>query len=88
MVNADNVIVGGRRVRHFNVDTEESVHPDPTTNTVLGKMTSEAVKKEISGKTADLECYGKDIYSRRFCYIFINGQNNNVKLVRQGLSSY
>ena len=88
VVDGDTVIVSGRRIRLLNVDTEESVHPDPSRNTAFGRKTSSAVKKAIQGKTADLECYGKDRYSRRLCYLFVDGENFNVKLVKQGWSRY
>ena len=54
VVDGDTVIVSGRRIRLLNVDTEESVHPDPSRNTAFGRKTSRAVKKAIEGKTADL----------------------------------
>ena len=88
VVDGDTVIVDGRRIRLLNVDTEESVHPHPSRNTSFGRKTSRAVKKAIQGKTAELECYGKDRYSRRLCYLFVDGENFNVKLVKQGWSRY
>ena len=88
VVDGDTVIVDGSRIRLLNVDTEESVHPNQSRNTSFGRETSRAVKKAIQGKTADLECYGKDRYSRRLCYLFVDGENFNVKLVKQGWSRY
>ena len=81
VVDRDTVIVDGSRIRLLNVDTEESVHPNPSRNTSFGRETTRTVKKAIQGKIVDLECYERDKYSRRLWLLFVSGENFNVKLV-------
>ena len=70
------------------MDTEESVHPNEEKNTWFGAMTSRYVKKEISNKETILQCSGTDKYKRRLCFVFIEGENFNVELVKGGWSKY
>ena len=43
------------RIRMLNVDTPESVHPDATRNTAMGRKASAYTKSRLAGKTVDLE---------------------------------
>ena len=70
------------------MDTEESVHPNEEKNTWFGAMTSRYVTREINKKETILQCSGKDKYLRRLCFVFIDGENFNVELVRGGWSKY
>jgi micrococcal nuclease len=43
------------RVRLLCVDTPESVHPDQSKNTAMGRKASDYSKKRLSGKSVDIE---------------------------------
>ena len=88
VVDGDTIVVNNEKIRLLNVDTEESVHPNEEKNTWFGAMTSRYVKKEISNKETILQCSGTDKYMRRLCFVFIEGENFNVELVRGGWSKY
>lgn len=78
------------KVRLLRVDTPESVHPDKKQNVPLGKVASEYTRKKLIGKYIDLAFEGelRDKYGRLLSYIFVEGTNFNLDLVRQGLSPY
>ena len=88
VVDGDTIVVNNEKIRLLNVDTEESVHPNEEKNTWFGAMTSRFVKKEISNKETILQCSGTDKYKRRLCFVFIEGENFNVELVKGGWSKY
>ncbi|MFC1516266.1 thermonuclease family protein [Thermodesulfobacteriota bacterium] len=79
------------RVRLLCVKTPESVHPDKKQNVAMGKTASDYAKKKLADKYVDLEFEGKLLrgnYGRILAYVFVDGQNFNLDLVRQGLSPY
>ncbi|MFH2219457.1 MAG: thermonuclease family protein [Pseudomonadota bacterium] len=79
------------RVRLLCVDTPESVHPDAKQNIPMGKVAADYAKKKLSGKHIALEFEGKLLrgdYGHLLAYVFVDGQNFNLDLVRQGLSPY
>ena len=78
------------RVRLLCVDTPESVHPDKKQNIPMGTVASDYTKKRMQGKMVGIELEGKlrGKYGRLLAYVFIDGENFNLELVRQGLSPY
>lgn len=94
VVDGDTIVVNyhGKRekVRLLCVNTPESVHPDKRRNTPMGKVASIYTGNRLAGKYVDLEFEGKrrGHYGRLLAYVFIDGENFNVELVRQGLSPY
>lgn len=79
------------RVRLLCVDTPESVHPDVKQNIPMGKVAFDYAKKKLSGRHIDLEFEGKLLrgnYGHLLAYVFVDGRNFNLDLVRQGLSPY
>ena len=56
----------------------------------MGKVASDYTKKKLNGKYVDLELEGKlrGKYGRLLAYVFVDGRNFNLELVRQGLSPY
>lgn len=78
------------RIRFLNVDTPESVHPDRTRNTRLGKLTSDYTKERLSGKYISLEFDGKKRgrYGRLLAYVSLDKNNFNLELVQKGWSPY
>lgn len=78
------------KVRLLRVDTPESVHPDKKQNVPLGIVASEYTDSRLTGKYVDLvfEREERDKYGRLLAYVFMDDNNFNLELVRQGLSPY
>lgn len=56
----------------------------------MGKVVCDYTKKRLKGKYVDLEFEGpfRGRYGHLLCYVFVDGVNFDVELVRQGLSPY
>ena len=79
------------KVRMLCVNTPESVHPDEKQNIPMGNVASKYTQKKLIGKSVNLEFEIKKLrgnYGRLLAYVFVDGQNLNLDLVRQGLSPY
>jgi len=78
------------RVRLLCVNTPESVHPDKKQNIPMGKVASQYAKDRLSGRSVSLEfeTRKRGNYGRLLAYVFVDGHNFNLELVRQGLSPY
>ena len=87
-----DVIYKGKkeRIRMLNVDTPESVHPDQSRNTAMGKKASAYTKSRLAGKTVDLEFQAKKRgrYGRLLAYVIVDGRNYSMELVKKGWSKY
>jgi micrococcal nuclease len=95
VVDGDTIVIrfNGKyeKVRLLCVNTPESVHPDKKQNIPMGKVASRYTQKKLIGKSVDLEFEIKKLrgnYGRLLAYVFVDGQNLNLDLVRQGLSPY
>ena len=94
VVDGDTIVVNyegkPEKVRLLCVNTPESVHPDKKQNIPMGKVASDYTKNRLKGKYVDLEFEGplRGRYGRLLAYIFVDGQNFNLELVKQGLSPY
>lgn len=95
VVDGDTIIVDyygkAEKVRLLCVDTPESVHPDPSRNEPMGKVASDYARARLERQRVDLEFEGdrqRDRYNRLLAYVFIERQNFNIELVREGLSPY
>jgi micrococcal nuclease len=95
VVDGDTIVIdyNGKheKVRLLCVNTQESVHPDRKQNVPMGKVASRYAKKRLSGKYVDLEFEGnrtRGKYRRLLTYVFVDGENLNLELVREGLSPY
>ena len=94
VVDGDTIVVNykgkNQKVRLLCVNTPESVHPDKKQNIPMGRVASDYTKKRLKGKYVDLEFEGpfRGRYGRLLAYIFVDGINFNLELVRQGLSPY
>lgn len=78
------------KIRMLNVDTPESVHPDHSRNSEMGKNASKYTKSRLQEKYVDLEFEGKKRgkYGRLLAYVIIDGRNYNLELVQKGWSPY
>ena len=95
VVDGDTIVIDyhgkSEKVRLLCVDTPESVHPDQKQNIPKGKVASQYTEERLSGKSVDLEFEGRRLrgnYGRLLAYVFVDGVNFNLELVRQGLSPY
>ena len=95
VVDGDTIVIkyGGKyeKVRLLCVNTPESVHPDEKQNIPMGKVASKYTQKKLAGKYVKLEFEVNRLrgnYGRLLAYVFVDGQNLNLDLVRQGLSPY
>jgi len=95
VVDGDTIVVkyGGKfeKVRLLCVNTPESVHADTKQNIPMGKVASNYTLKKLTGKYVKLEFEISRLrgnYGRLLAYVFIDGQNLNLDLVREGLSPY
>ena len=95
VVDGDTIVIrySGKyeKVRLLCVNTPESVHPDKKQNIPMGKVASRYTQKKVTGKNVELEFEIERLrgnYGRLLAYVFVDGQNFNMDLVRQGLSPY
>jgi micrococcal nuclease len=79
------------KVRLLCVNTLESVYPDKKQNIPMGKVASRYTQKKLTDKYVKLEFEINRLrgnHGRLLAYVFIDGKNFNLDLVRQGLSPY
>ena len=95
IVDGDTIVIqyDGKyeKVRLLCVNTPESVHPDKKQNIPMGKVASKYTQKKLTGKHVNLEFEIDRLrgnLGRLLAYVFVDGQNLNLDLVRQGLSPY
>jgi len=94
VVDGDTIVVDYQgepeKVRLLCVNTPESVHPDEKQNIPMGKVASDYANNRLSGRSVGLEFEGnlRGKYGRLLAYVFVDGQNFNLELVRNGLSPY
>jgi len=100
VVDGDTLVIlnAGReeRIRMLNVDTPESVHPEAKKNTLMGRRASDFTKRELENRQVRIEEASaetevgdeKDRYGRVLAYVLVDGENFNVRLVREGYSFY
>ena len=94
VVDGDTVVIdfntGPEKLRFLSVDTPESVHPDKKQNIPMGRVASEYTKSRLLRKYVEVEHEGplRGKMNRLLGYVFIDGENFSLELVRQGLSPY
>jgi len=94
VVDGDTIVVDYQgkheKVRLLCVNTPESIHPDEKQNIPMGTVASDYTKDRLIGKYIDLEFEGprRGNYGRLLAYVFVDGDNFNLELVRHGLSPY
>jgi micrococcal nuclease len=79
------------KVRLLCVNTPESVHPDEQQNIPMGKVALRYTQKKLTGKYIQLEyeinrLRGNDGFL--LAYVFVDGENLNLDLIRKGFSPY
>lgn len=79
------------KVRLLNVDTPESVHSDRSQNTALGRDAAVYTRRRLENAQVRLQADSADAYDRfgrRLAYVFLEGENFNEELIREGFSEY
>ena len=90
VVDGDTIVIDyngtQEKVRLIGVDTPESVHSDASKNTPYGKIASDYTKKQLTGKTVELEfdVQERDKYGRLLAYVYLDGKMYNKTLLEEG----
>jgi micrococcal nuclease len=84
------LLAGGNfqiKVRLASIDAPESDHEKQEAGRI-GQPYSQNSKQFLSslvkGRTVDAKCYESDRYGRQVCDLFLDGQNVNARMVREG----
>jgi micrococcal nuclease len=66
------------------------VHPDKKQNITMAELAFRYIQKQLTGKYVDLEfeSWTRGRHGVLFAYVFVDGKNINLDLVRKGLSPY
>ena len=92
VVDGDTIVVNingvDEKVRLIGIDTPESVHPDSTLNSELGKIASDFTTKLLSGKsvTLEMDVQERDKYGRILAYVYLDGVMVNKTLLSAGMA--
>ena len=94
VVDGDTIVIRYNgtyeKVRLLCVNTPKSVHPDEKQSIPMAEVAFRYTQKKLTGKYVDLEfeSWLRGRYGVLFAYVFVDGKNINLELVRQGLSRY
>ena len=92
VVDGDTIVVlmDGKKekVRMIGIDTPESVHPDKSRNTPMGKIASKYTKDNLEGKyvTLETDVQERDKYGRVLAYVYLDDKMFNKTLLGEGLA--
>ena len=92
VVDGDTIVVlmDGKKekVRMIGIDTPESVHPDKSRNTPMGKIASKYTKDNLEGKyvTLETDVQERDKYGRILAYVYLDDKMFNKTLLEEGLA--
>jgi endonuclease YncB( thermonuclease family) len=88
VLDGDTVILRGapQRVRLANIDAPEMSHGYGKPGQPFAVQATKWMERAVEGKDVSLRCPDEDRYGRRVCVLFLNGQDVNKELVRQGLA--
>ncbi len=81
VIDGDTVIIAGESVRLLGMDTDERGYP--CYNEAKKRIEELILDKEV---VLESDAEDKDRYDRRLRYIFLDGENINLQLVREGLA--
>jgi len=94
VIDGDTILIryNGKyeKVRLICVNTPKSVHPDKKQNMTMAEVAFRYTQKQLTGKYVDLEfeSWIRGRYGVLLAYVFVDGKNINLDLVRKGLSPY
>ena len=80
VLDGDTILLeDGRKIRLMGIDAPEE-------GEYLYDEVREVLEDTIKGKKVGLECFGKDIYGRYLCYVFLGRNLINLELVKKGFA--
>ena len=94
VVDGDTILIryNGKyeKVGLLCVKTPKSVEPDEKQSMTMAEVAFRYTQKRLTGKYVDLEfeSWLRGRYGVLLAYVFVDGKNINLELVRQGLSRY
>jgi micrococcal nuclease len=94
VVDGDTIVIryNGKheKVRLRCVNTPKSVSSEEKQSDPIAEVAFRYTQKKLTGKYVDLEfeSWLRGRYGVLFAYVFVDGKNINLELVRQGLSRY
>jgi micrococcal nuclease len=94
VIDGDTILIryNGKyeKVRLICVNPPKSVHPDEKQNMTMAEVAFRYTQKQLTGKYVDLEfeSWIRGRYGVLLAYVFVDGKNINLDLVRKGLSPY
>jgi endonuclease YncB( thermonuclease family) len=74
------------RIRLIGLDAPESVHPDTSKNTELGRIASEYTNSRLLGQQVGLEFDVQELdeYGRTLAYVWLGSELFNSQIIRDG----
>ena len=94
VVDGDTILIryNGKfeKVGLLYVNTSKSAHPDEKQSMKMAEVAFKYTQKKLTGKYVDLEfeSWARGRYGVLFAYVFVDGKNINLDLVRKGFSPY
>jgi len=94
VVDGDTIVIryNGKyeKVGLLCINTSKSVHVDEKQGVTMAEVAFRYTQKKLTGKYVGLEfeSWLRGRYGVLFAYVFVDGKNINLELVRQGLSRY
>jgi len=94
VVDGDTIVIryNGKyeKVGLLCVKTPKSLYPDEKQSITMAEVAFRYTQKKLTGKYVDLEfeSWLRGRYGVLLAYVFVDGKNINLELVRQGLSRY
>ena len=94
VIDSDTILIryNGKyeKVGLLCVNTPKSEHPDKKQDMTMAEAAFRYIQKKLTGKYIDLEfeSWLKGRYGVLLAYVFVDGKNINLDLVRKGLSPY
>ena len=89
VIDGDTVVLDDQRhVRLVGIDSPETSHPDQPVQK-YGEEAKKYLKQRIEGRMCVLEyetTNEKDVYGRTLAMIFLDGDNINAEMIKQGLA--
>ena len=94
VIDADTILISYKgkyeKVGLLCVNTPKSEHPDKKQDMTMAEAAFRYIQKKLTGKYVDLEFENwlRGRYGALLAYVFVDGENINLELVRQGFSRY
>ena len=81
VIDGDTIVSQGESIRLLGINSPERGED-------YYEEAKEFLESLILNQTVKLELEGVDKYNRKLAYVFLNGENINIKLVEEGFANY